>query len=46
MDSFLKHLDIVFKAIPNLDSSVYKPKVVNAYRLAKKELQKIINQSK
>lgn len=41
MASFAAHLGKVMEAMPCLDSSLHKPGVCNAWRLAKKELPRI-----
>lgn len=38
---FASHVDTVITAMPCLPSDRYKPKVVNAWRLAKKELARV-----
>ena len=39
--SFAAHVEKVMKAMPCLDSSRYSTRVVNAWRLAKRELAKV-----
>lgn len=39
--SFVRHIEKVMEAMPCLDSSLHKPGVCNAWRLAKKELPRI-----
>ena len=41
MASFAAHVGKVMEAMPYLDSSLHKPGVCNAWRLAKKELPRI-----
>lgn len=41
LDSFVRHIDAVFKAMPCLPSDIYRPRTVNAWRLAKKELARL-----
>lgn len=39
--SFVRHVEKVMKAMPCLDGSRYKPRTVDAWRLAKRELAKV-----
>ena len=39
--SFVRHVEKVMKAMPCLDGSRYKPRTVDAWRLAKRELVKM-----
>ena len=39
--SFVRHIEKVMKAMPCLDGSRYKPRTVDAWRLAKRELVKM-----
>lgn len=41
MARFLRHVGKVMDGMPCLDSSLHKPGVCNAWRLAKKELPRI-----
>ena len=49
LDSLVRHMDVVFKAMPCLPSDIYRPRAVNAWRLARKEtarLRKILEETK
>lgn len=39
--SFVRHMELVMKAMPCLDGSRHKPRIVDAWRLAKKELARV-----
>lgn len=39
--SFVRHVELVMKAMPCLDGSRHKPRIVDAWRLAKRELPKV-----
>lgn len=39
--SFAAHVEKVMKAMPCLDGSRHKPRIVDAWRLAKRELERV-----
>ena len=39
--SFVSHVETVLKAIPCLPSDRYRPRAVNAWRIARKELARV-----